>query len=310
MAARVWPVDAVSGSPSYTGRALRQTGVSPFVGQATGSRPLGGLSGVRPGTPTSIATASSTTWTVTPFLGVIDGEAAAIAGVYAYSFDSNQTGSVTAAAGSARVDRLDVQISDPAESDGTSTPGVAIVYTAGTPGGGAPSAPARSHPLVLINVPATGGGSPTVSWIASYYAGPGGFVPFNTLTGLQAWTTPPPAQHATVINDGTTSNNGDWVWQGSAWTRATPFAVAQGTGSIAGIGAGSSANVTLTFPTGRFTVAPFVYAIPGSSRLTPGFSSISTTGATINWGNWSTGAAGSTTFNWFAVQMTPGTADG
>lgn len=178
MAARVWPVDAVTGSPSYTGRALRQTSVSPFVAMGSTGRPLGGISGVRPGTPSTIVSTTSTTWTVTPFAGVIDGEAAAIAGVYAYSFDTNQTGSVTAAAGSARIDRLDVQVSDPAESDGSSNPGVAIVYTAGTPGSGvAASAPARSHPLALINVPASGGGSPTVTWNAVYFAGAGGLIP-------------------------------------------------------------------------------------------------------------------------------------
>lgn len=218
MAARVWPVDAVGGAPSYTGRALRQTGVSPSVAQASGSRPLGGLSGVRPGTPTTIVTATSTTWTVTPFPGMIDGEAAAIAGVYSYAFDTNQTGSVTAAAGSARVDRLDVQVSDPAESDGSSNPGIAIVRTDGTPGSGVPaSAPPRSHPLALINVPASGGGSPTVSWNATYYCAPGGFVPFNTLAGLQAWTTAAIGQHATVLSDPTTQYNGDYVFNGTSW---------------------------------------------------------------------------------------------
>jgi hypothetical protein len=185
--------------------------------QGTTSRPLGGLSGVRPGTLTNIVTATSTTWTVTPFLGLIDGEAAAIAGTYAYSFDSNQTGSVTAAAVSARIDRLDVQVSDPAESDGSSVPAIAIVYTAGTPGSGVPaSAPARSHPLSQINVPASGGGSPTVTWSATYLCAPGGYVPFNTLGGLNLWTTAGQGQHATVIND-VTANNGDYLWSGTAW---------------------------------------------------------------------------------------------
>jgi hypothetical protein len=233
MAARVWPVDAVTGAPSYTGRALRQTSVSPFVAMGSTSRPLGGVSGVRPGTPASIVSATSTTWTVTPFPGVIDGEAAAIAGTYAYSFDTNQTGSVTAAAGSARIDRLDVQVSDPAESDGTSTPGIAIVYTAGTPGSGvAPAAPSRTHPLAQINVPASGGGSPTVTWTASYFAAPGGFVEFTTLTALNLWTPADPGQHATVIADPTTLNNGDYRWTGSAWVfsgyRSAPLTLATG----------------------------------------------------------------------------------
>lgn len=259
MAARVWPVDAVGGSPSYTGRSLRQTGVSPFVALGSTSRPLGGASGVRPGTPTNTVTTTSTTWTVTPFLGVIDGEAAAIAGTYAYSFDSNQTGSVTAAAGSARVDRLDVQISDPAESDGSSTPGIAVVYTAGTPGSGvAAAAPARSHPLVLINVPASGGGSPTVTWAASYYAAPGGIMPVPTLALLNAWTTAGAGQYAEVFADSTTANNGLYRFNGTSWvvrslldartttTASTSPAYRVGTASGTTSAGG---DLTVTFPT-------------------------------------------------------------
>lgn len=217
MAARVWPVDAVGGSPSNTGRSLRQGAVSTSAGQGSTSRPLGGLSGVRPGTPVNIATATSTTWTVTPFLGLLDGAAAATAGVYAYSFDTNQTGSVTAAAASTRIDRLDVQVVDPAEGGvAGANPLIQIVRTDGVAGSGVPAAaPAQSHPLALINVPTSG--SPTVTWNATYYCAPGGFVPFNTLAGLQAWTTAGAYQHATVINDTTTGYNGDYVWSGSVW---------------------------------------------------------------------------------------------
>jgi hypothetical protein len=149
---------------------------------------------------------------------VIDGEAAAIAGVYGYSFDTNQTGSVTAAAGSARIDRLDVQISDPAESDGSSTPGVAIVYTAGSPGSGVPAAaPARTHPFAQINVPASGGGSPSVTWTASYYAAAGGVVPFNLKSDLDAWTTATPNQEAVVLTTNYRYMNvaGSWRVTGS-----------------------------------------------------------------------------------------------
>ncbi|MFE4469560.1 hypothetical protein ACFRFH_12165 [Leifsonia sp. NPDC056824] len=196
MSARVWPADSVDtdadgvvDTPSFTGRWLRQTALAAATGVASGSRPLGAASGVRPGTPNTIVTATSTTWTVTPFGGVIDGESSAIAGAYGYAFDQNVTGSVTAAGGSARTDRLDVQISDHAESDGTGAttpPNVAIIYTAGGPGLAA--APARSHALAQINVPASGGGSPTVTWSADYTVGAGGVRPFTLLTALTSWT--------------------------------------------------------------------------------------------------------------------------
>jgi hypothetical protein len=160
---------------------------------------------------------------VQPFVGVIDGESAAIAGPYAYSFDTNQTGSVTAAAGSARIDRLDVQVSDPAESDGSSVPTIAIIYTAGTAGAGVPAAaPARTHKLCLINVPASGGGSPTVSWAPDWSGDPGEWT-FNTLTERDAYVTAigsanvPVNQRATVIADSTAKNNDDYIWAGTAW---------------------------------------------------------------------------------------------
>lgn len=216
MSARLWPADAVTGAPSYTGRALRQTTVAPYVAMGSSARPLGAKSGIRLGTPSSIVSATSTTWTVQPFAGVIDGESAAIAGPYAYSFDTNQTGAVTAAAGSARIDRLDVQVSDPAESDGSSVPSIAIIYTAGTAGAGVPAAaPARTHKLCLINVPASGGGSPTVSWAPDWSGDPGEWT-FNTLSEATAYATAigtanvPVQQQAAIIAD--TPNNGNWWW--------------------------------------------------------------------------------------------------
>lgn len=228
MTARIFPADAVAGAPTYTGRALRQTAVAPFVAMGSSARPLGAKSGIRVGTPSSIVSVTSTTWTVTPFAGVIDGEAAAIAGPYTYSFDTNQTGSVTPAGASARVDRLDVQVSDPAESDGSSTPSIQCVYTAGTPGLAA--APDRSHAFVQFNVPATGGGSPTVSWAPSW-SGDLGEWTFNTFAEMTAYTTAigsanvPPQQDATVLSD--TVNTGSYRWNGSAWTCHRPAVMAR-----------------------------------------------------------------------------------
>lgn len=212
MAARIWPVDAVSSAPSYSGRYLRQTSVSPLAVMGSAARPLGAVSGVRPGTPGSIVTATSTTWTVAPFDGVLDGAAAAIAGAYEYSFDTNQTGTVNAAGGSARTDRLDVQVVDPAEGGvAGANPLIQIVYTPGAPSLAAP--PAQSHPLAQINVPASGGGSPTVTWSATYSAAAGGVVPFNTYGGLQLWTPPMDGQLAYAAD----TDNG-WAYHALAPT--------------------------------------------------------------------------------------------
>lgn len=204
MARRVGPADAVSGSPSYSGRAARQLdGV--LVQNDSTTRPLGGRTGVSPGTPSSILGVSSSTWTVNPFGGVLDLEASAIAGPYKFAFDTQQSGSVNVAnATNQRVDSLSVQLSDPAEGDATSAPDVNIIYTAGTPGaaggnrgsaGGPPNVPARSMELAQIIVPAAGGGSPAILMMAPFTAAAGGVVvarstseyPVNPYDGQMAY---------------------------------------------------------------------------------------------------------------------------
>lgn len=224
MAANLFPVDAVSGAPSYTGRAARQT-LGGLWTKAT-SRLLGARSGLHPATiGATIVTATSTTWTVLPHTGVLDLEANAIAGPYDYSFDANQTGSVTAAdVSNPRVDSLFVQLSDPAEGDGTSTPNVVPVYVAGIAGaaggargaaGGPPNFPnTRCMELAQINVPKSGGGSPTVSMVAPYAVASGGILPVANQ----------------AARDALTAYSGLMVWRldtqrvevysGSAWTTA------------------------------------------------------------------------------------------
>ena len=188
----VWPVDAVSGAPTFSARQGRQLSIAPFVAGATATRPLGARSGVRPGTPTSTVSATSTTWTVNPHAGVIDAEAAAEAGPYTYSFDQAQTGTMTASDGTnPRIDLISVQISDPAESDGTSTPSAVPVYTTGTaaPTPAVPATPARSMAIAQINVPVSGGGSPSVTWVAPYLTAAGGVIPVRNATERNATAT-------------------------------------------------------------------------------------------------------------------------
>jgi len=82
----------------------------------------------------------------------------------------------TAAAGSARIDIVWVRQDIPLE-DGASVPAVVPGYTAGTAGSGVPpTTPARCLVLATINVPASGGGSPTVTWKATYTNGDLGWI--------------------------------------------------------------------------------------------------------------------------------------
>jgi hypothetical protein len=194
MTITVYPADAVSGTPNYSGRMLRQTMAVAFAG-ASAARPLGARSGVRPGTPSSTVTATSTTWTVQPHAGLLDLETALQASAYAYSSDAAVTGTMTAAnATNPRVDVIWVTVNDAAESDGTSAstpPNVAFGYSAGTAaaspvapgvGQGSPAVPTRSMIIAQINVPVSGGGSPTVTWIAPYCAAAGAPRLVNTLS--------------------------------------------------------------------------------------------------------------------------------
>lgn len=243
----VWPVDAVSGAPVYSGRHGRQLSVAPFLAGATATRPLGARSGVRPGTPTTTVTATSTTWTVGEHAGVIDAELAAEAGPYTYSIDAVQTGTMTAAdPSSPRIDLISVQISDSAESDGTPTTtpaSAAPIYTVGTPGAtpAVPAAPARSMVLAQINVPVAGGGSPSVIWVAPYLSSPGGIITVRTWTerGAVTGTTESPAW-VDELSTGTLWRGIGSAWvpmaSASAWDTYTPVWAASTTAPALGNG--------------------------------------------------------------------------
>lgn len=217
MTISAWPLDAVNGAPTYSGRKLRQTTNAPMLAGATAARPLGAFSGVRPGTSSTTVTATSTSWTCAPVAGVIDGEAAAEAGPYTFASDANVTGSVSAAnASNPRVDIIYVQVSDPAEADGSAVPGVKIDYLAGAAASvpNAPAAPARSFVLAQINVPKSGGGSPSVTWVAPVAVAAGGVRPVDTLANLNLMSGSLGA-FAYVYND--SSNNALYTWNGTAW---------------------------------------------------------------------------------------------
>lgn len=194
MTQRLWPADAVAGAPRYSGRGLRQL-QSPFLGGATGARPFGALSGVRPGTSPTTVTASATTWRCGLHAGVLDVQPAVEAGPYTYSIDEAVTGAVNAAdASNARVDLIYVQLTDAAEgntSQGT-PPSVAVKYLAGTPAAVpvASSLPARSLALAQINIPKQGGGSPSVVWVARGVPASGGVIEYQTRAQMEADVVP------------------------------------------------------------------------------------------------------------------------
>lgn len=184
MAERLFPADAVGGTPAYSGRGLRQLH-TPFLAGATAARPFGALSGVRPGTSPATVTATATTWRCGLHAGVLDVQPAVEAGPYAYAVDEIETGSMAAAdASNTRIDRIYVQLSDPAEANVAQTvpPSVTVRYLQGTPAAApvAPALPARSMSLARITVPRQGGGAPTVTWEARGVPAAGGVVEYQT----------------------------------------------------------------------------------------------------------------------------------
>lgn len=214
----------VAGDPSYTARQLRQMMVAPFVAMGSSARPLGAKSGIRVGTPSSIASITGTgpySYAVQPFVGVIDAEPNAAAAPYTYCFAAAETGSIDPAGSVLRVDSLDVVLSDEDEGDSSATRTVQLVRTPGASTGSLPpAAPARSHHLAYINVPTSG--APTIQWAPEWSGDPGEWT-FNTTAERDAYVLKigsvnvPVNQRATILADTTAANNGDWVWSGSTW---------------------------------------------------------------------------------------------
>jgi hypothetical protein len=166
----VLPLDASSGTPTFNAQQTRQA-FSAFLGPAPSGRPLGAISGVRPGTPSTTVSVTGTTWSCAAHSGVLDVEASAAAGPYLYATDGSDTGSITAADGTnPRVDIIYVQVSDNVQ-DSSGSEGGTVGYLAGTPAATpvAPNAPARSLVIANIAVPKLGGGNPAVSWMAPSY---------------------------------------------------------------------------------------------------------------------------------------------
>lgn len=154
-------------------------------------RRLGGRSGFRVDTPSTVLTATSTTWTLGPCAAMIDPGATTHQGVYGWSSDANETGTVTAAdATYARKDIVYIQVNDSSAGDGSGATTAPVLYLAGTPAASpsTPSLPARSFLVGIIDVPVAGGGSPAVTLSKARYAAAGAALPVYTQAERDALT--------------------------------------------------------------------------------------------------------------------------
>lgn len=186
------PIDASAGAPAYTAQNTRQA-FSSLLFNGT-ARPLGSQSGAVPGRVPTV-TASSTLWSVGAGAFVVDPAFTVTQGPYLVSIDAAVTGSMTAANASlARIDALDLQISDTA-IDSSGARQASIVPVTGAPAASpvAPAYSARSVRIAVINVPASGGGSPTVTMFPQYAVASGAILPINSAATRDAVITNPSA---------------------------------------------------------------------------------------------------------------------
>lgn len=154
------------------------------AGHGGGSgRQLGGRSGFRIGTPSTILSATSTTWTLGACAAMIDPGAGTAQGMYGWASDANITGSVTAAdATYDRKDQIFIQVNDSTAGDGSGSVSANLVYVAGTPSAtpSVPDTPPRSFLVGTITVPKAGGGSPTVIRNPALYVAAGAPLPVSS----------------------------------------------------------------------------------------------------------------------------------
>jgi hypothetical protein len=267
-----YPADASGGTPLYTATQGR-TAFAATIGGATAARPLGGLSGVRPGTPANTVTATTTAWTATAFAGTIDLHALATNGPYLFSFPSGGSGTVVAQIGTPRQDIIWVRVDDSNTGDGSGARQVVVDYTAGTL-----TPPARAFVIAIINNTATGGGAPSVTWVAPYTVAAGGVLPIATQATLPT-TGGYVGQYADVYADSTAGNNGLYRWLGSApWVPVTgvaPIVVTPITGYTITTGNDAflqSSRLTLTVDilknTGTYTSNTVIATLPVGARPT------------------------------------------
>lgn len=132
----------------------------------------------------------------------------------------------------------------------------------------------------------------------------------NTVTGLTALVANDTVEVfsavARAVADVYTQTQSDAKY-GIIGTSA-PFRISSGSASIVFASAGSL-NTAITFPTGRFTVAPLVLITPNAAnpQVTAASAAVTSTGFSL-YGY--SPAAATRVFHWTAIQMTSTTADG
>lgn len=209
------PIDASGGLPAYTAQASRQA-FSSLMGNGT-NRPLGAISGIRPGQGGETSILGSTV-TVQPFSAIIDAAFTTAQAPYQLASNAAESRAVTAAnATLARIDILYIQVSDTVIDSSGGRAG-ALLYLAGTAAGSPtkPALPARSVEYAVITVPASGGGAATVVRTIGYAVASGGILP--VASSAQYPAVPYVGQ---MVDDAALGY--PVRWSGAVWAALTPL---------------------------------------------------------------------------------------
>lgn len=202
-----WAVNEETGAPLYSAAELRR--IDAVLLWAGTTDRLGARQGVRPGhVPASLA---GTTWTVHDVAAVVYPGETSTSGPYRVAL-LETTGSVNPAAGQPRKDILYCQVQDDDE-DGSGQRRARPGYLAGTASGSPvePTVPDGAFKIATIDVPASGGGSPTITVNAPYAVAAGGILPVSTQADLPTVGVTP------GMYGGTLDSNSLWTRTGSGW---------------------------------------------------------------------------------------------
>ncbi|MFG1847771.1 hypothetical protein [Micromonospora carbonacea] len=231
-------INESGGSPEYNAAELRRA-LGVYASKAGTLDRFGARSGVHPAGGPAL-TLSGTTLTVGHLQAVVYPAASTTQGPYLVQLPQH-TWSVPAAAAQPRKDIVVLRVWDDDE-DGSGDRKTDTQYLTGSaaPSPVEPSVPAGAFRLGTIDVPASGGGNPVLTYNAPWTVATGGILPVRTGVDLPT----------TGIYEGTYADVADVNqlvrWSGSAWDVVAEVPTAYNTYTPAFTGQGSGTFSTLT----------------------------------------------------------------
>ncbi|WFE45298.1 hypothetical protein [Verrucosispora sp. WMMD1129] len=260
-------INESGGAPSYNAAELRRS-LGIFGSKAGTADRFGARSGVHPAGAAALSL-SGTTLTVQHLQAVVYPAASTTQGPYLVQLPSH-THTVPAASAQPRKDIVVLRVRDDDE-DGSGERDADTVYLTGTAASSPvePSVPAGTVKMGTIDVPATGGGDPTLTYSAPFFVATGGILPVRVSGDLPT----------TGLHEGAYADQWDddtlYRWSGSAWTAVASAAAYAA--ALEPLGLGYTASNTTdsgvtstTFVAGASIGTTFVAPLSGAVLITFG----------------------------------------